>query len=47
MKNMKIEGNVAPSARFRIFTPGLNQKYNSYNENYKISLPEFKISGKK
>jgi len=47
MKNMKNNGNVTPNAQFRIFTPGLSQKYNSYDENYRIPLPEFRIKARR
>ena len=43
----KNEGNVTQNAEFRIFTPGLNKKYNTYKEGYSIPLPEISITGKK
>jgi hypothetical protein len=44
MKMMKSEGNVAPNAKFRIFTPGLSRKYNTYDESYSIPLPEISVT---
>lgn len=47
MKNWKKEGNVSPYSQFRIFTPGLSKKYNTYNEKTTAMLKEITITFKK
>jgi RHS repeat-associated protein len=40
LKQWKRDGNITPNAQFRIFTHGLNEKYHTYDENTKVTLPE-------
>jgi RHS repeat-associated protein len=47
MNKWKNEGNVSPNAQFRIFTPGLSKKYNTYTESYSIPLPAVSITAKR
>lgn len=47
MKKWKREGNVSPNAQFRIYTPGLSEKYHPYNEKSAYQLNVFTVTGKK
>jgi RHS repeat-associated protein len=47
MIKWKDDGNVIPNAKFRIFTPGLSKKYNTYTESTTRELPEFTVTAKR
>ena len=40
IKKLINEGNVTPNAKFRIFTPGLKNKYHIYNSSSTVNLNE-------